>query len=107
LSDRVEWESLTENSVRATLTDNGITVSGVFYFDEYGFFTHFETDERNYNTGKNNYIKMKFSAVFDSYKSQGNIKIVEKASVIWHLPEGDYEYFKVVIDKIEFNVSEK
>jgi len=31
---------------------------------------------------------------------------VEKAKVMWHLPEGEYEYFKGVIDKIEFNVYE-
>jgi hypothetical protein len=37
LSPNVEWESLSENSVHAALTDNGIVVSGVFYFDENGF----------------------------------------------------------------------
>jgi hypothetical protein len=106
LSDSVEWESLTEHSVRATLSDHGVTVSGVFYFDENGFCTHFETDDRYYSTGKNTYKKLKFSAVYDGYKSQGSIKIAEKAKVIWHLPEGDYEYFKGVIDKIEFNVEQ-
>jgi len=25
---------------------------------------------------------------------------------MWHLPEGDYEYYKGTIDKIEFNVFE-
>jgi len=52
LSPNVEWESLSENSVRAALTDNGITVSGVFYFDENGLFSRFETDDRYYETGK-------------------------------------------------------
>jgi len=48
LSPNVEWKSLSENSVRAALTDNGIVVSGVFYFDENGLFSHFETDDRYY-----------------------------------------------------------
>ena len=104
LSANVKWESLTENSVQATLTDNGISVSGIFYFDENGLATHFETDDRYYTTGKNSYQKVKYSAVYDSYKTQGNIKIVEKAKVMWHLPEGNFEYFKGVIDKIVFNV---
>jgi len=106
LSANVEWESLTENSVRATLTDNGIVVSGIFYFDDDGLFRHFETNDRYYSIGKNTYKKIKFSAFVDTYKNQGNLTIAEKIRVVWHLPEGDYEYFKGVVDKIEFNVSE-
>jgi len=25
---------------------------------------------------------------------------------MWHLPEGDFEYYKGIVDKIEFNVFE-
>jgi hypothetical protein len=42
----------------------------------------------------------------DRYKRQKNLKIGEKVKVMWHLPEGDYEYYKGTIDKIEFNVFE-
>jgi hypothetical protein len=106
LSSNVEWESLNENAVRATLTDNGIMVSGVFYFDENGLFDHFETDDRYYETGKNSYEKVKFSTIVDGYKKQGDIKIAERVRIVWHLPEKDYEYYKGVVDRIEFNVKE-
>lgn len=106
LSDKVEWEYLNEKAVRARLSDNGITVSGVFYFDDEGLFSHFETDDRYYTAGKNNYKKVRFSAVADSYKNQGDIKIVEKVRILWHLPEGDFEYYKGIIDRIDFNVFE-
>jgi len=106
LSANVVWESLTENSVRGTLTDNGITVSGIFYFDTNGFYTHFETDDRFYSVGKKKYRKEKWSVAVESYKNQGSIKIAEKIKVMWHFPEGDFEYFKGVFDKIVFNVSE-
>jgi hypothetical protein len=106
LSPNVEWESFNENAVRATLTDNGIMVSGVFYFDENGLFDHFETDDRYYETGKNTYKKVKFSTIVDGYKNQGDIKIAERVRIVWHLPEKDYEYYKGVVDRIEFNVKE-
>jgi hypothetical protein len=106
LSPNVEWESLSENSVRATLTDSGIVVSGVFYFDENGLFSHFETDDRYYETGKNTYKKAKFSTIVDGYKNQGDVKIAERVRIIWLLPEGDYEYYRGVVDRIEFNVKE-
>jgi hypothetical protein len=50
---------------------------------------------------------VRFSAVVvDNYKNQGNIKIAKRVKIIWHLPEGDYEYSKGVVDRIEFNVNE-
>jgi len=105
-SSNVMWESLTDNSVRGTLTDNGITVSGIFYFDADGLFTHFETDDRFYSVGKKRYRKEKWSVAVESYKNQGSIKIAESVRVMWHFPGEDFEYFKGVIDKIAFNVSE-
>ena len=104
LLDNVKWEQTDNYSVRGTLTDNGIEVSGTFYFDEEGLFTHFETFDRYFTTGKNSYKKVKFSVVVDSYKTQDRIKISEQVKVMWNLPEGDFEYYKGTIDKIEFNV---
>jgi hypothetical protein len=49
---------------------------------------------------------VKFSTIVDGYKNQGDIKIAERVRIIWHLPEGDYEYYKGVVDRIEFNVKE-
>lgn len=42
----------------------------------------------------------------DSYKKQGNLRIAENVKVMWHLPEGDYEYYKGTIDSIEFNIND-
>ncbi|MFO7658364.1 MAG: DUF6544 family protein [Bacteroidales bacterium] len=106
LLDNVKWEQIDEYSVRGTLTDSGIEVSGFFYFDQEGLFTRFETNDRYYSTGKHTYKKVKFSAIVESYKMQGNIKINEKVKIVWHLPEVDFEYYKGIVDRIEFNVFE-
>lgn len=106
LLDNVEWEQLDDYSVRGTLVDSGIEVSGLFYFDEEGLFTHFETLDRYFTTGKNTYKKVKFSGTVESYKAQDNLKICEKVKIAWHLPEGDLEYYKGTVDRIEFNVFE-
>jgi len=106
LIDNVKWEQLDEKTVRGTLYDNGIEVTGLFYFDEDGLFARFETEDRYYATGKNQYKKVKFSAAVESYKEQGNLTICEKVKIVWHLPEGDFEYYKGVIDRIEINVKE-
>ncbi|WP_157972040.1 DUF6544 family protein [Pleomorphovibrio marinus] len=106
LLDSVKWEDMRNNAVKGTLNDNGLEVTGVFYFDEDGLFTHFETDDRYYSTGKNQYKKVKFSAFVESYKMQGNLKICEKVKIVWHLPDGDFEYYRGIVDSIEINVNE-
>jgi len=104
LLDNVKWEQIDDCSVRGTLTDNGIEVSGVFYFNEDGLFTRFETFDRYFTVGKNSYKKVKFSAVVESYKAQDNLLVCEKVKVAWHLPEGEFEYYKGTVERIEFNV---
>lgn len=106
LLDNVEWESINETTVRATLTDCGIEVSGLFHFNSDGLIHRFVTEDRYYSFGKNDYRKVRFSGVVDSYKEQGDLWIAENIRVIWHLPEGDYEYYKGTIDNIECNVKE-
>ncbi len=102
--DNVKWEEIDDYSVKGTVVDNGIEISGIFYFDEEGLFTHFETLDRYFTVSKNNYKRLKFSVVIDNYKKQDNLKIAENVKVMWHLPEGEFEYYKGTIDRIEFNV---
>lgn len=106
LLDNLKWEQIDEHSVRGTLVDNGIEVSGIFYFNEEGLFTHFETLDRFFTVDKNVYKKVKFSVVVESYQIQDNLKIAEKVKVMWHLPEGDFTYYKGTIGGIEFNLFE-
>lgn len=106
LLDNVSWTPLNADAVIGHLNDNGIEVSGCFHFDKNGLFTHFETDDRYYSLGKNTYQKVKFSAHVESYKKQNGLQVCEKVRVVWHLPEGDFEYYKGTIDRIEANVSE-
>ncbi|TVQ26781.1 MAG: hypothetical protein EA383_04500 [Spirochaetaceae bacterium] len=104
LLESVSWEQIDERVVRGTLCDNGITVTGEFHFDDEGYFTRFETLDRYYTTGKRTYRKVRFSATVASYKTQGAIRIGENVQITWHLPDGDLEYYKGVIDRVEFNV---
>jgi len=104
--ENVNWTTINDYTLEATLTDKGIIVTGLFYFNEEGFLYKFETEDRYYSLGKNKYKKVKYSGIIDSYKKQGDLRIAEKVRVMWHLPEGDYEYFKGIIEKIEFNVDE-
>jgi hypothetical protein len=106
VSENVKWETINDSTLRATLTDYGMVVTGLFYLNEEGLLYKFETEDRFYSFGKNNYKKIKYSGIVDSFKKQGGIIIAENVNVTWHLPEGDFEYFKGIIEEIKFNIKE-
>ena len=106
MQDYVKWEYLDEKTVRATVFDEGFIVTGIFHFDNEGLFSRFETEDRYYTDEKGKYAKTSFSAIVDSYQTQDSIIIPEKVRIVWHLKNGDYEYYKGTISKIVINVAE-
>jgi hypothetical protein len=106
LQDYVKWETVDEKTVNATLCDKEFTVKGIFHFDKDGLFTRFETQDRYYTDDKGKFIKTRFSAIVDSYQTKHSKLIPEKVRIVWHLKNGDYEYYKGTVDKIESNVAE-
>jgi hypothetical protein len=104
-SENVKWEKIDNRTVRGTLSDNGIRVSAIFHFGEDGLLTHVETEDRYYSEGRGKHKKVKFSAVVESYKKQGELQIPERMKAAWHFPGGDYEYFRGTIERVDYNIS--
>ena len=102
----IEWEAVDDYTAKARFTHMGMDVSGVFHFDETGKFVRFETDDRYYSEKKGVYTKKRFSAVVDSYKEKQDIVFPQAVRIMWHLEDGDYEYFKGEVDDIKYNASE-
>ena len=46
LSDSITWQPIDSSSIKAALLDSGLTVSGVFHFNDTGLFFKFTTDDR-------------------------------------------------------------
>lgn len=103
-SEKVKWEQVDNQTVRGTLAEHGIRVEALFRFNDEGLLTRVETGDRYYSEGKGAHKKVRFSAVIDSYKTQGEIRIPEKMKAVWHLPDGDYEYFRGTIGRVAYNV---
>jgi hypothetical protein len=102
LNSYIEWEQLTDYSAKATITDAGITASGIFFFDENYLVTHFETDERYLVTGDRveNHL---WTVYVTDYKEFDGILIPSEFNLMWHLPSTSYEYIRAKIDDIVFN----
>jgi len=96
LSPKVEWEAIDSLSARASISDHGISVSGVFIFDEDGYIKDFYTDDR-YQVDKEGAKKLRWSTPFRDYKSFGAFVLPGYGSGVWHDEDGPFEYARFTL----------
>ncbi|HEY3374812.1 MAG TPA: DUF6544 family protein [Candidatus Aquicultor sp.] len=104
VSDKVKWEPIDAQSARASITDHGITVSGVFTFNDKGELIYFAA-ERARDVGGGKLVKTKWIA--DSpvreYRTINGMHIQVKGQASWHLDSGEYTYIKLDLTDIEYD----
>lgn len=105
LKDFIKWKPIDENRVKGAISYYDISVSGIFTFDSNGYLTTFTTDDRIYvdTNGKAQHVK--WSAICGDYREVDGIMQPKTLKAIWHLPEGDLEYFDGHDTVIEYNVT--
>jgi hypothetical protein len=102
LQTYIKWESIDRFTLKGTIEDNGQIASGLFHFDNNGLMSRFETNDRFFSKdGK--YTRIKWTAFASDYRLINGFYLPTHFKAVWHLPEGDYEYFTGRIKDIEFN----
>jgi hypothetical protein len=93
LQDYIKWEAIDDLHAKAAVSCYGITVSGVFTFDENGEMQSFETDDRSAVATDGTSEKAKWSVFCDAYVEVNNIKRPTVFKAVWHYESGDLVYF--------------
>ncbi|WP_324609512.1 DUF6544 family protein [Salisediminibacterium beveridgei] len=104
LQSYITWEPVDQHTAKARFRHQQIDVSGTFHFDDTGKFRRFETHDRYYSETKGTFVKKRFSALVDDFQAKDGVQIPRKVRIIWHLDDGDYEYFKGEISEMVYNV---
>lgn len=93
LQEYIEWEAIDDFHAKATMTDYGISVSGIFTFDENGEMLSFETEDRSAVATDGSSKRVKWSVVCDEYREENGMKRPTVFQAIWHYDDGDLVYF--------------
>lgn len=103
LQKYIQWKSIDSLSAEGTLTYNGMSVSGFFYFNELGEYIRFETKDRFHSEGDvhNNYP---WIIHVSDYKDFGGFKQPAVITATWITDKGEYQYWKGEIGSIKYNV---
>ena len=102
LQNYMKWQPVDDRSASAQLTYNGITVSGIFHFNEADELVRFDTNDRWQDGSPPK--KIPWSANLEGYRLARGIRYATRVSATWHEPGGDFTYVKGTIDSLEFNV---
>jgi hypothetical protein len=106
IDKRIEWLEVVGNKVKASFTNNGITISAWLYFNEKGEMVNFSSEDRS-ALGKNGEtIKLKWSTPMRDYKTINGYKLASYAEAIYTYPEGDFTYATFELKDIGYNLSE-
>lgn len=101
LSPYITWEQLDDTSAKATMTYEGTTGSGTFYFNTNGDVTKFSA--LRYKGNEEGANRHEWIMNISEYKTFEGIKVPAVMSSTWKLDEGDWTWLKLEVKDIQYN----
>ncbi len=101
LREYIRWEQIDSLSAKATMTNGGITASGIFRFDAASDMVSFEA--RRYYDRKEGATLEDWLVVNTGYGTFEGIRMPVKSEVTWKLKSGDYTWLRLEIVEVGYN----
>jgi len=99
LAGNITWKAIDDQTAGATISDSGITASGIFRFNSEDEIVAFISSGRFRNdTGK----MTPWSGTWSHYQEFNGFRIPTEGNAVWNAPEGDFEYIRLKVEKAEF-----
>jgi hypothetical protein len=102
LSPYITWEAVDEYAANATMSYQGVTGSGTFYFNENGDFERFVA--LRYMGNEKDARKYPWEITVDEYGVFEGIRVPSRMKATWHLDDGEWTWLKLVIADIRYNI---
>ncbi|MFN3757252.1 MAG: DUF6544 family protein, partial [Flavobacterium sp.] len=92
----VTWEAIDQYAAKATMTYEGVSCSGLFYFNDEGDFIKFVA-QRYYEQSQKYYdwvLEVQEYDIFDG------VRVPSKMTATWRLPSGDWLWLHLKVEKL-------
>jgi hypothetical protein len=106
LQPYIRWEQIDPNTARATLTDNGVSVSGVFYFKDSGELARFETNDRYLSQKDDSQKQTKWKVDILAHRRLHDINFPTDMSAWWFVDGSWKQYAQLRILDVRYDVKE-
>jgi hypothetical protein len=100
IDTRIAWQQLGENTVKATFTNNGITITAELFFNEAGELVNFKSNDRyNAEAGR----KLPWATPLKNYREINGYRLAGYAETIYTYPDRDLCYGTFEVSSITYN----
>jgi hypothetical protein len=98
----IHWEAADGETVKATFTNAGQTISAVLTFDAEGALLNFWSDDRYRSVDGVAYEKARWSTPVREYRNLNGRRVPAYAEASWTLPTGEFTYARFKLLNIEY-----
>lgn len=103
IDPRIKWLETDDNKVKASFTNNGITIYAWLYFNEKGELINFISNDRYAaDAGKN----LPWSTPLKEYKEINGYRLAGYAEAIYTYPEKNLCYGTFKLDEVKYNIEQ-
>lgn len=102
----IEWNTLDNYHVKATISYFGNTVSAMLTFNENYELVNFMSNDRYASKDGKEAEKLPWSTPVGDYQLINGIKAPSYGEAIWHYPDYDYTYIKMTIQDLNWNLKQ-
>jgi hypothetical protein len=103
IDKRISWQETGENSIKATFTNNGITINANLFFNEVGELVNFTSNDR-YNADAGRILP--WATPLKKYKEINGYKLAGYAETIYTYPDRDLCYGTFEVSAIKYNCND-
>jgi len=96
----VSWAAMDSVTARAALTDGNTTASLVFHFDPEGDVVRITGERARW--AKGSFEVTPWEVRVSGHESVGGVRVPKTAEVLWHLPEGEFAYYRGTAASLDF-----
>jgi hypothetical protein len=103
IDERISWQSIDEERVRAVYTNGRISVRATLHFSPDGRLVNFVSTDR-FETDGRTYHNYPWSTPVRDYHDFNGYLLPSKASLVYARPDGDFTYGEFELIKFEYNL---
>lgn len=104
IDKRIDWLEVEENKVKASFTNNAITISAWLHFNEKGELVNFISEDRSALIEGGTTKKLKWRTPLRDYKTINGYKLASYAEAIYTYSDGEFTYATFDLKDVAYNV---
>lgn len=102
----ISWEAIDPQTVRATFTNAGNTITAVLSFAENGALTNFISDDRSRTVDGKTYERVRWSTPVSGWRTIHGHRFPD-AEARWQSPDGEFTYARFTVIDAAYNVADR